>query len=146
MSEQTQIQALTAEVKSQVAQSANKAVSTVKNTFIGGTLVFLSNLPRFFDPILFVFANLGILSRAALHTLAPVLISWLAIQNSPVFNETFLSSNLYTIKFIGLFSLYTMSAFTWMTSLMLLSSFYKGLATILRGFERIGAEQTAKNV
>lgn len=146
MSEQTPIQALTSEVKTQVTQSANKAVSTVKNTFIGGTLVFLSNLPRFFDPILFVFANIGILSRAALHTLAPVLMAWLAIQNSPVFNETFLSSHLYTIKFIGLFSLYTMSAFTWMTGLMLLSSFYKGLSGILRGFERIGAEQTAKNI
>lgn len=146
MSEQTPIQALTSEVKTQVAQSANKAVSTVKNTFIGGTLVFLSNLPRFFDPILFVFANIGILSRAVLHTLAPVLMAWLAIQNSPVFNETFLSSHLYTIKFIGLFSLYTMSAFTWMTGLMLISSFYKGLSGILRGFERIGAEQTAKNI
>ena len=113
----------------------------VKNTSVGAMLVFMSNLPQFFEPILFVMANTKTLGKAALHVLAPLALAWYAAQLSPVLRESLFSNPSVGMKMLGSVSLYALASFTWMMGWLFTRSVVSGLSSQLNAFAQVGERQ-----
>jgi hypothetical protein len=114
----------------------------IKNTSIGALLVFMANLPQFFEPVLFVMANSKMLGKAALHVFAPLALAWYAAQLSPVLRDSLFSSPNMGMKMLGSVSLYALSSFTWMMGWLFTSSVFRGIGSQLSAFEKVGEQQS----
>ena len=113
----------------------------VRHVSIGAALAFLSHLPSFFDPILFVAHHAGILTRAAVHLFAPVTLSFLALYQVPALQPILLGQQPLYMQLFAVASLYAMSAMVWMSGWVFAGAAFRGATNMMKQFESIGRSQ-----
>jgi hypothetical protein len=114
----------------------------LRNASIGALLVFLSNLPIFFEPVLFVMNHTKMLSRALLHVVGPLALAWYAAQTSPVLREYLFSSEFFAVKIMGAAALFIFTCLTWMFAWLSARHIFNSASSMVQQFADVGANHT----
>jgi hypothetical protein len=119
------------------------AGANLRNASIGALLVFLSHLPIFLEPVLFVMTNIRMLGRAMLHVVGPLALAWYAAQTSPLLRETLFSMDGFTFKFLGAACLFVFSCLSWMFGWLMVRHLFGGFSSTVQRFADVGASNHA---
>jgi hypothetical protein len=114
----------------------------LRNASIGALLVFLANLPIFFEPVLFVMNHTKMLSRALLHVAGPLALAWYAAQTSPVLLEYLFSSEFFAVKIMGAAALFVFTCLTWMFAWLSARHILNSASGMVQQFADVGASHT----